>query len=219
MDHTKYINTYIDVAMTTINEHTSQLLQLKTQNRIANDLLIEKDNLFAIKEKEVESLRQEISNLSNSVSDLHNVRTDNDQLKQQHVGFLNKISHMETMSKQIVDMKQQILNYINETESLKLTICDKDVVIENLQKQIVDMKQQILNYINETESLKLTICDKDVVIENLQKQIVEMTSHSTKQDQLNKKSMKKSELSATIAGANVVKNISTRPENKLVDDF
>lgn len=133
MDHTKYINTYIDVAMSTIHENTAQLLQLKTQSRIANELVSERDS-------QIEVLKQQIEDLSTSVIDLDSIKSRNEELQQQHTGILNKLSHMDNLMKQVTDMKQEIIARNTEIDSLKSTITNKDTYIKNLQEEIKELK-------------------------------------------------------------------------------
>lgn len=121
MDQTKYINAYIDVAMSTIHESTAQLLQQKTQNRVANDLLAEKDNIIA-------TLTTEVENLKNGISDLSNIRSQNENMMQQHVGLTNKLAHFETLTNQVIQMKNEILL--------------KDQIIQKLQDQIAAINKR-----------------------------------------------------------------------------
>lgn len=133
MDHTKYINTYIDVAMATINENTAQLLQLKTQSRIANELIAERDG-------QIELLKQQIESLSSSVIDFDGIKKQNEELQQQHTGFLNKLSHMDGLLKQVTDMKQEIIVRNTEIDNLMSIIKNKDASIEDLREEIRELK-------------------------------------------------------------------------------
>lgn len=135
MDQTKYVNAYIDNAMSTIHENIALILQLKTQNRLLNDVISEKDlalNNFTI---EVQSLRHE-------VSVLNDLKSQNEELKQHNIGIVNKLSHFETMSNQIIQMKQEIKK--------------RDVQIQDLQSQLAA--------INIRKSKKVKTEDKKVEI-------------------------------------------------------
>ena len=63
-DQGKFINTYIDVLIGTIHETLNSTFQLKTQLKIANDLLAEKDDLLK-SEAIQKAVKQATANLSN----------------------------------------------------------------------------------------------------------------------------------------------------------
>ena len=46
MDSSKFVNAYIDNAMGMIHEQTALVLQLKTQAKVANDIIAEKDDVI-----------------------------------------------------------------------------------------------------------------------------------------------------------------------------
>jgi predicted nucleic acid-binding Zn-ribbon protein len=126
-------------------------LQLKTQLKIANDLLIERDATIAklVDEKDstVARLTGEIENINNNFStnqdDAETMKAAllscQDKLKiaeESHSAISSKVSHMDTLLKQLADMKQEIKNRDDKIASLTSVLVDKDKLISELTKNI-----------------------------------------------------------------------------------
>ena len=100
-DLTKFMNTYVDHAVGMLHENIATILQLKTQLKIANDLVAEKDAVIGsltsqlesnkVSDDEISSLRQKVTHLEISNGTLS-----------------NKISHLDTALAQISAMKKEI---------------------------------------------------------------------------------------------------------------
>ncbi len=88
----KYINAYVDIAIGTIHEYLAANIQLKAQNKLANDLISEKDKIIA-------SLQSDISSID---------KNNNKNLEDSYNAMKTKVSHMETLTKQLIDMKREI---------------------------------------------------------------------------------------------------------------
>jgi len=88
----KYINAYVDIAIGTIHEYLAANIQLKAQNKLANDLISEKDKIIA-------SLQSDILSID---------KNNNKNLEDSYNAMKTKVSHMETLTKQLIDMKREI---------------------------------------------------------------------------------------------------------------
>jgi chromosome segregation ATPase len=185
-DPNKFINTYIDTTIATLHEYVGSSLQLKTQLKIANDLLIEKDSAIAqlinekdatvaqlINEKDatVAQLTSEIQNINNNFSanqdDTETIKASllscQDKLKiaeESHSAIISKVSHMDTLLKQLTDMKSEIITRDNQIASLNTDIVTKDTQIslcnekiDNLTSVLVDKDKLILELTQKLEKL------------------------------------------------------------------
>lgn len=208
MDQTKYINTYIDVAIATINETTAQLLQLKTQNRLANEALSEKDNFLATllaerdtsttaqleekdrtlaiirqeKDNAIEALKRENEALRNaSVAD-NDANARYEQLQQEHAGLIKKVSHMDSLLNQVSSMKQEILSRNEQISQLTNALADKDTTINKFQEDIVYRDGEIV-------TLNSIVTEKEDAIKKLQEELEALKNSAAKV--INKKAGKK----------------------------
>lgn len=184
MDQTKYINTYIDVAMSTINESSSTILQLKTQNRIASDVISEKDRFIAAlaeeKDRAIAALSTEVENLRKIVEsdDSKFDKQKYEQLVQEHNGALTKLSHMDALIKQVGEMKQDIISKENQIKTLSDAAGPKDAEIASLNIAIGEkearlnaLQSGINNRDAEIIGLRNAVTEKDGSINSLQNEI------------------------------------------------
>ena len=152
-DQNKFINTYIDNAVGLIHEQVTNILHLKTQLKLSQDSLAEKDGVIEalnskiveleeiIKTKDTENSQKTIDEkeyqraLSNAAS-----------WEQSYNAMVNKVSHMDTLLKQVVDMKKQIKDRDDEISLLKNEIND----IQS--KSVVKKKPPVKKQINKQET-------------------------------------------------------------------
>lgn len=126
MDQNKYINTYIDIVVGQLHEYLNTNLQLKTQAKLANDLIQEKDQIIG-------NLQNQLSSIQNNDND---VRVAKDQAKHwedSYHAMTNKVAHMETLLNQLKEMK----NIIQEK--------DKMIVYLNEQIEELKMPKKVIN--------------------------------------------------------------------------
>lgn len=100
-DNNKYINAYVDIAIGTIHEYLAANIQLKAQNKISNDLVSEKDKIIS-------SLQSEIASINKNNSDMQTLQTDAKTWEDSYNAMKNKISHMDALTKQVIEMKKEI---------------------------------------------------------------------------------------------------------------
>lgn len=155
-DNNTYINAYVDIAIGTIHEYLATNIQLKAQNKIVNDLVSEKDKIIS-------SLQSEIISISKNNDDIQVLQTNAKIWEDSYNSMKNKISHMDTLTKQIIDMKRQIgtkdekikeledkLAELNKKNRKKLISADTKVKPE---------ESLIIVPTNKIETKKLTIDD------------------------------------------------------------
>ena len=119
MDQNKFINTYVDHAIGMVHENISVILQLKTQLKLSQELIVEKDQVIKNIEEQLESYKTDTSELN---THRNNARV----WEESYNAMKQKISHMDTLVKQISDMKNVIL--------------EKNNIINNLSKELELLK-------------------------------------------------------------------------------
>lgn len=157
-DPNKFINTYIDTTIATLHEYVGSSLQLKTQLKMANDLLLERDatitQLTSEKDTALARLTSELENINNNFSATQDntetmkvaLLSCQDKLKiaeESHSAISSKVSHMDTLLKQLTDMKNeiktrddQISSYHEKVDNLTSALSSKDKLILELNKNI-----------------------------------------------------------------------------------
>jgi len=100
-DTNAYVNAYIDNAVGMIHENINVVLQLKTQVKMANDIIKEKDGVIGSLMSQLES--------SKTVSDeLSRYREIARQAEEAQKSAASKMAHMDTAMSQISSMKSEI---------------------------------------------------------------------------------------------------------------
>jgi DNA repair exonuclease SbcCD ATPase subunit len=118
-DTNAFVNAYIDNSIGMIHENISNILQLKSQLKIANDTIAQKDALIG-------NLYGEIEQLKNINSEMASLRQELEECIEAKHALKNKTSHMDALS--------------NQFSQLKSAILEKDTRIEQLSEEIERMK-------------------------------------------------------------------------------
>lgn len=141
-DNNKYINAYVDIAIGTIHEYLASNIQLKAQNKISNDLLIEKEQIIA-------SLQSEIAKINKNSVDMQSLQNSAKTWEDSYNAMKIKIGHMDTLTSQIIEMKKEVIKRDEKIKQLE----DKLVELNKKSKK----KQQP---ISEPEVTKPLVIDK-----------------------------------------------------------
>ena len=219
-DPNKFINTYIDTTIATLHEFMGSSLQLKTQLKLANDLLLERDatitqltsekdtalgkliNEKDEKDAELARLTGELENINNNFSATQDntetmkaaLLSCQDKLKiaeESHSAITSKVSHMDTLLKQLTDMKNEIKTRDDQISSLNADLVAKD-------NQLLSCNENINN-------LNLSLIDKDKIILELTKKLEKL-----EQPQPVAKNVKES--------STVKVQLNTKTKTKEIDD-
>lgn len=133
MSDSKFINTYIDVIIGTLHEYLNSNLQLKTQVKVANDLILEKDGVISSLSQQIEEIKNSTSNAENATAalqaEMNKLSADAKLWQDSYHASQNKLSHMDTLTKQVSEMKNEIIT--------------RDNNIQNLNNEIQELKNQI----------------------------------------------------------------------------
>lgn len=111
MDQNQFINTYIDIIINSLLEHVKANLQLQTQVKVNESVVVSKDQI-------IESLTQQLN--ENKAAEDWKIKYD--AAEANYSAILGKLKHMDTLLSQVNEMKKIIL--------------EKDSVIEDLKKEL-----------------------------------------------------------------------------------
>jgi hypothetical protein len=146
-DVNKYVNAYVDFAVGQCHENLNVILQLKTQLKLANDALLEKDVIISQQSQDKDDIINKLS------QDLATNKSDNQEMvrlkdlarkwEDAHNAMVNKVSHLDTALTQISQMKTEIISrdetisqLRNELNILK-NLSSKKVINTRTKKSLV----------------------------------------------------------------------------------
>lgn len=128
-DPNKYINYYVEHSLSMVHEYINTLLQTKTQLRVVQEQLSEKDTVIA-------SLQNELNSRATSEEELNRAKAQATSWEDSVNSMKQKVAHMDTLSNQIGEAKKMLVDKTHEIDNLKI-----DIV--SLKKQVSDKDSQI----------------------------------------------------------------------------
>lgn len=139
-DQNAYINAYVDNSVGMLHEYVTMVLQLRTQNKIANDMVAERDatisslreqisGVSSEQQEELDRVKRELESYRSQVRNnnelINQSRADAIRWEQEYNEMKNKVSHMDTLTSQMNEMKKLIIDKDKEIESLKEKLTPK----------------------------------------------------------------------------------------------
>jgi hypothetical protein len=180
MDQNRYINAYVDIVIGQLHEMLSSNLQLKTQNKLANEIIQEKDNLIG-------ELQNRINAVQNNDSDVQKAKEQAKHWEDSYHTMLAKTSHMDTLLNQVRDMKTIILekdNLIGELQNRINAVQNNDSDVQKAKeqaKQWEDSYHTMVNKVahmetlpNQVKDMKAIIQEKDQIIFKINENIEDL---------------------------------------------
>ena len=125
-DSNKYINAYVDNAVGLLHEYIIIILQLKTQLKVVEDDIIQKNQQLTAFQQEIELLKNQLDSNRVDQSNLNERINENQNLR-------NQLEHMNTFAGQVRDMKQMLLD---KDKELSEKLAEKDKEIEKLKEKL-----------------------------------------------------------------------------------
>lgn len=126
-DTNAYVNAYIDNAVGMIHENVNAILQLKTQIKIANDIIKEKDGVIG-------SLMSQLESSKVDSSEMLDLRDKAKRWEESFNTMATKASHIDTALAQIAQMKSEI-----KERDAKITKLEEKL---NLTKKTINTKNK-----------------------------------------------------------------------------
>lgn len=135
-DQSKYVNTFIENSVGMIHEYISLVLQLKTQVKLTEDMLAERNAITSSLEEQIRELRTELENsrnelnqtISSSNEQVNQSRADSSKWEQEYNAMKARADHLDTFANQVNEMKSMLIEKNKEIEDLQNKI-------ENLSKK------------------------------------------------------------------------------------
>lgn len=242
MDSTKYVNTYLDFAVSMIHEAVNEKLQNKTQLKLANDLVAERDQVISSLKTEVENLKKQSTDNVKTQDELTDAKKKAKHWEDSYHGLSNKVSHFDTLTNQFNDLKNQFQKKDVELQTLRThkdnelqTLrTQKDTELQTLKTQKDNEIQAVKNEKNNLEEsirvknsqydilnakvsdLNNSIQVKDLEIQNLKTDLEALTKKLESQKKQINTSRKKSSSSAQVVPVldfSDKKDTTDKPEN------
>lgn len=140
MSDNKFVNTYIETCVNTLQENLNNMLQLKTQLKVANDLIAEKDVAIG-------NLLRELEDKKNVEAQYHNAMESNRAINDELLGLRNKVTHLDTALRQVAEMKAMLLIKDREITELKNTTETISVTpIKKKKKEVVETEPAVNDF-------------------------------------------------------------------------
>ncbi len=124
MDQNKFINTYIDIAVNTLQEYIKANLQLQTQVKVHEFVVADKDQIIA-------NLNQQLT--ENKAAEDWKIKYD--AAEANYSAILNKLKHMDVLLAQVNEMKKLIV-----TRDAQIEILNKEIEELKSQKKVINTK-------------------------------------------------------------------------------
>lgn len=199
-DPNKFINTYIDTTIATLHEYVGSSIQLKTQLKMVNDLLVEKDATVAQLTEKIESINNSFTTTQDDTETIKAALLScQDKLKiaeESHSAISSKVSHMDILLKQLTDMKNEIKTRDDQISSLNTDLVTKDAEISIYNKKV--------------DNLTIALSSKDKLILELNKKLEKLTPPSPAPKDVVGKNVKES--------STVKVQLNTKTKTKEPDD-
>ena len=132
-DANKFVNAYIDLAVSQLHEYLNNLLQVKAQLKVSNDLVSEKDALII-------KLTQDLETNKADNQEIVKVRDQARKWEDAHNAMAGKVAHLDTALAQIAQMKNEVIERDKKIQSLQETIQISEQTIQSLQSEITELK-------------------------------------------------------------------------------
>lgn len=136
-DTNAYVNAYIDNAIGMVHENVNIIIQLKTQLKIANDIILEKDGIIG-------SLNIQLQSNKNITDELSHYREVARQAEEAHKNISSKVSHMETALAQISQMKSEIKQRDSTIEKLEKKLKQSIEPLKESPKKTINTKKKLV---------------------------------------------------------------------------
>ena len=135
-DVNKYVNVYIENALGLVHEYINILLKTKTEAKLVEELV--KD-----RELDIARLTEEITHLRENHENAGEAQEKARVWEEQYNSMKQRVAHMDTMASGFNEIKQRLVEkntqvdqMATELEALKQAVIEKDAIIDDLNKQL-----------------------------------------------------------------------------------
>lgn len=141
MNDNKFVNSYIETCINTLQENLNNTLQLKTQLKVANDMIAEKDVAIG-------NLLRELEDKKNVETLYHALLETNRAMNDELLGLRNKVTHLDTALRQVAEMKTMLLIKDKEIAALKNVESEVTNVVQvkKKKKEVVETEPAVNDF-------------------------------------------------------------------------
>lgn len=150
MSDTNYMNAYVNLVMETVHSNLNDILQLKTQTKLLNDLVLEKDQVISSLTTELESARATHNDNEAMQAEMQRLRDNAATWETQYNNMASKVSHMDTLAKQYNDLQQQFnelnnrhVELMNINQQHENTINNYNQRVETLEGELTTVRNKL----------------------------------------------------------------------------
>lgn len=149
-DQNTYINVYLENISAMVHDQLNQIIQLKTQVKISEGLLPQKEAIIS-------DLTSRLEKVQFNETEMNELKERTRVAEDSYHAILNKVSHMETLMNQYNDLKKSFVekeNQLNEAKNLieELSIIKREK--ENLETRLSELKNTLSETQKDLESSK-----------------------------------------------------------------
>jgi chromosome segregation ATPase len=137
----KFFNAYVDIAVGTLHQNINTILEIKTQVKLLEDLVREKDQVISALDSAIGALNEE---KKSGLSDIDRLYAEKEQIREELE------NRLELIKKENNSLKEKLKLVEDKYE----TIQQKSTHMSTYESQIKDMKREILAKNEEIERLK-----------------------------------------------------------------
>ena len=143
-DANKFVNAYIDLTVSQLHEYLNNLLQVKAQLKVSNDLLAEKDAVIA-------KLSQDLETNKTDNQEMIKVRDQARKWEDAHNSMAGKVAHLDTALAQITQMKNEIIERDKKIQSLQDEIASLKTPVSTPKKPLNNRVKKEVNTLPQVE--------------------------------------------------------------------
>lgn len=155
-NNVNYMNAYVDLTMETVHSYLNDILQLKTQLKLLNGLVLDKDQVISSLQQQVDTLSNERGNREQIEAELQKVRNESsaelNQLREnaatwefQYNNMKGKVSHMDTLVNQHNELQKEFTIKTNELEHLSNVLADLKPKLDESNQKIENLTAELEN--------------------------------------------------------------------------
>lgn len=153
-DQTTFINTYVDTVVEALHADINEILQLKTQNKILNNMSQEKSKIIEDLNSRIKALEEQNTNVIDSTNNMNQAINQARHWEEQYNTMVNKVSQIDALSNQFTELKTEYKSKIDEYEVLSKNYNDTKKECEELKDQIKVLSKQNKDFDKKAKSQK-----------------------------------------------------------------
>ena len=142
-DTNKYVNIYIETVSEYAHEYFNSMMQLKTQLRVATDLIKEKDEVVAALNEKLEIEKGKEQEANKALSDAKAWEEQYNSMKGRTSNYDVLTDQYNELKKVLVSKNEEIQRISSELETTKKNVSEKQEQITTLEKEVKELNKKI----------------------------------------------------------------------------